>query len=61
LGGDERRVVGQMDNHAGFQAVCVEADNGFVGGLLCFVERTPDETQKGRGSDAPRPGFDVDG
>jgi hypothetical protein len=36
LGGDVRRVVGQMDNHARFQPVCVAAHNGFVGCRNCF-------------------------
>jgi hypothetical protein len=31
-----RRVVGQIDNHARFQPVCVEADNGFIGQRICF-------------------------
>jgi hypothetical protein len=46
-----------MDNHARFQAVCVEVDNGFVGGSFCFAARLATKHKKAGAAVPPRPEF----
>jgi hypothetical protein len=46
-----------MDNDTRFQPVCVEANNGFVGGQFCFAARFATKHKKAGAAVPPRPEF----